>query len=105
MIKQRFLMVPTLGLNISIGLKVNSDRLDKDNMQELLDYCTRMDVSSVTIRLYDNSFTDVSIADLQIIINEIQEFGLGLYQHKWAKETAIDAATSAAEILSITWES
>lgn len=104
-IKDSFLLAPSQGMTSSLGHKVNSTREDKDNMKELLDYCTRLSIGSITIRLYDNSFASVTTADLITIINEIQEFGLGLYQRKWAKEAAIDAAATEDEITAITWES
>lgn len=104
-IKEAFLLAPSQGMTCSLGHKVNSTREDKDNMKELLDYCTRLSIGSITIRLYDNSFISVTTADLISIINEIQEFGLGLYQRKWAKEAAIDAAATENEVTAITWES
>ena len=104
-ITEAFQVVPKLGLTTSLGLRVNSARLDKDNMQELQGYCIRHGLAEITIRLYDNTFASVTIANLKTIINEIQEFGLGLYQHKWAKEAAIDAAETEADVTAITWGS
>ncbi|MBM9605977.1 DUF4376 domain-containing protein [Desulfopila inferna] len=104
-IKQAFVIAPKSGLTTSLGIKVDCKREDKDNFQELLDYCTRKSLAGTSIRLHNNDFAEVSVADLQIIINEIQEHGLTLYQRKWAKEAAIDQATTEVQIKAITWDS
>ena len=80
-------------------------REDKDNFQELLDYCIRKSLPGVTIRLYHNEYADVTPTQLQTIIHEIQEHGLGIYQRKWAKEKAIEMAATETKIKAITWES
>ena len=105
-IKTAFDAAPSLGLQTSLGYRVNATRTDKSNVEELLDYCQRNSLPGTSqFRIYDNSFVAASVANLQTIINEIQEFGLGLYARKWAKETAIEAATTEEAALAITWES
>lgn len=103
-IKASFAAAPSAGLMTSLGFVVDADRQDKSNVEELLDYCLRMGLPGTDqFRIHDNSFLAASVADLKTIINEIQEFGLGLYATKWQREMAIDAATTEAEIVAITW--
>jgi hypothetical protein len=104
LIKASFGAAPLAGLMTSLGYRVDADRQDKSNVEELLDYCTRMGLPGTDqFRIHDNSFVAVSIADLQTIINEIQVFGLGLYAIKWTRELAIDAATTADQVTAIVW--
>jgi len=105
-VKADFLRIPAKGMiSASLGVKIDSGREDKDNFRELLDYCNRLSLTETDLRLYDNSFIKVTPAQLQVVIEELQEFGLGLYQKKWAKEAAIDQAADKAAVKAITWES
>lgn len=105
-IAESWLAAPTQGLLSSLGYKVNATRVDKDNVRSLLDYCLAKGLPGIdTFRIYDNTTVAVTIDDLQVIHNEIVEFGLGLYQYKWAKGAAIDAAPDEATVKAITWES
>lgn len=104
-IKKAFLDTPGRGLTTSLGLKVDCDRMDLENFQVLLESCNRKGLAGATIRLHDNTFAEVTVEDLQTIINEIQEYGLSLYQRKWAKESAIEQAATEAQIKAITWDS
>jgi len=104
-IKQAFFNAGNAGLTTSLGLKVDANRVDKDNFQEVLNDCLDDNLPGATIRLWDNSFADVSVDDLRTIIREIRKNGLALYQRKWMKETAIKKATTEAQIKAITWDS
>jgi hypothetical protein len=45
----------------------------------------------------------LTIEELQIVINELIGYGLWLYQHKWEKEYEIDQATTIEQVNAITF--
>lgn len=102
-IAEAFRAAPAEGLLTSLGLRVDCDRIDKDNMTVLLGYSRRKGLKQVTLRLHDNSFATISVAELEVILHEIEEHGLGLYQRKWAREMAIDTAETVADVAAVIW--
>jgi hypothetical protein len=44
-----------------------------------------------------------TIAQAQTIVREVRYYGLALLQHKWDKDVAIEACTTAAEVVAIVW--
>lgn len=103
-IKESFLNAPNLGIEISLGYRVDSTRLAKDNMSEVLAHCVENDITSVKIRLYDNSYAVVNQDELKTIINELRQFGLYLYEKKWALEEQINTALNESQLDAISWE-
>jgi len=87
----------------TIKAKVNAERHDLDNLKNLYDYCSKNNISSIQIRLYDNSFKEVTLTELEAIIDEVVAFGLQLYQTKWQLEQQIEQATTEEELQNIFW--
>jgi hypothetical protein len=85
------------------NFKIDCRREDKDNLESLVRYMNKKNVSSTTLRDFDNNYhTGVTKQDIDMLIDELIEYGLYLYQHKWEKEAEISMATEE-NIDTITW--
>jgi hypothetical protein len=73
----------------SLGFPVDARRSgrhnDKDNVQTLIN----MGQEPVQFKCADNQFRELTLSDLQIILNELSQKWLWLYQHKFEKENAL----------------
>ena len=68
-----------------LGFSVDGGRAN------LQDFESGLAMGVLTVRASDNTMHEVTIEQMQGIINAIRANGLSLYQTKWAKETQIDA--------------
>ena len=80
----------------SLGFKVNGDRRTKDNLQDLIAFFELQAKGSETIdyRDYDNKLQKLTKANLQLLLMEHVGNGQNLYDQKWQKQQAIEAAES-----------
>lgn len=98
--------------NLSLGWPINCRRNgrdnDMDNMERLLNRCVRAGLEDTAlvptpgIKGADDVFHDCTIADLRdVILPEMEDFGLQVYVNKWAKEEAIINASTLEELLAV----
>lgn len=107
-IKNSFINSFYLGMESSIGMKVDCRRdensNDLQNFESLLKFMKNNDVTTTQIKLWDNSTSRLIIqSELEIIINEIISHVIQLYNKKWQLETLIESATTIDEIKEIKW--
>jgi|LGVF01.2.fsa_nt_gb hypothetical protein len=103
--------LPTGRVTLSIGWPIDCRRSarhdDVGNMERLLRLCQAAgmaDSTKVTIRGADNANHEVTVAQLRdIVIQEMYQYGQGLYQHKWELEAQANAAATAADVLAVRW--
>ena len=104
-IKSIFLGQPKSGYIVSSGFKMDCNRDDIDNLSLLLKRTIDSGDTTTTanIRDFDNQFHQVTIGELSDIINELVDYGLYLFNHKWEKEVEIEAAQTVEEVNDIVW--
>jgi hypothetical protein len=104
-IKSIFLGQPKSGYIVSSGFKMDCNRDDIDNLSLLLKRMIDSGDTTTTanIRDFDNQFHQVTIGELSDIINELVDYGLYLFNHKWEKEVEIEAAQTVEEVNDIVW--
>ena len=88
-------------LGIDCDCRRSSTNNDKQNVEGLISYMQRNGLTETQYRGYADTVT-VTPADLTALISEMEDHVLGLYQHKWSLEEAVDTGTPA-EIENITW--
>lgn len=98
-----FRTAPEAGCEMTAGYVMDSTRESVDNLTRLRDRLVELGVTTTTIRDYHNQFHSVTVVELSEIIGELVDFGLGLYQRKWDREQAIEAATTVEAVESINW--
>lgn len=91
---------PVLG--IAVDCRRSSTNNDKQNAEGLLSYMQRNDITEINYRGYAETVI-ATPADLTTLITEMEDHVLGLYQHKWELEAAIDTATTEEELNEIAW--
>lgn len=100
-IRAEFERAPSLGFTVTAGYTMDSRQADIDNLSRLRDQMIRMNTASTSIRDKSNALHTVTLAQLTTIITEMEDFSIGLRTRKWARETAIDAATTPAELIAV----
>lgn len=98
-----FRFAPDAGCEVTTGYVMDATRESVDNLTKLRDRLVETTTATTTIRDFHNQFHTVTVADLTEITGELVDFGLGLYSRKWAREQAIEAATTVEAVESITW--
>lgn len=96
-----------LSLGWTIDCRRSSKAEDVSNMERLLKLCQSSgmsDTDSVQIRGADNldHLTTVNVLR-DVIIPEMYQYGLGLYEKKWTLESTISSASSVQEVLLVRW--
>jgi hypothetical protein len=85
----------------SLGFDVNARRggiqNDLQNIEALIS------LGATQFRDADKIMRNVTALDLVTIKTEMQQYGLGLYEHKWQLEAAVAAAVDEADLEVITW--
>lgn len=66
-------------------------------------YMIKDNMSGTMIKGFNNDFHVVTLQELDVIIFELQAYGLWLYQHKWEKVAQIMACTTVEQIEAITF--
>lgn len=66
-------------------------------------YLYKDNQAGTLIKSFDNSFYSVSLQELDVVIFELQAYGLWLYQHKWEKVVQLMGCTTIEEINAITF--
>lgn len=74
----------------SLGFVVHARRNDKDNAQSLINSMTRKKHTTVEFKSKEGNHS-LTKKQLQTIIDEIEDYGLSLYQERWAKEAIVDS--------------
>jgi transcriptional regulator CtsR len=85
----------------SLGFDVNARRggiqNDLQNVEALIS------LGATQFRDADKIMRNITALDLVTIKTEMQQYGLGLYEHKWQLEAAVNAAVDEADLEVITW--
>lgn len=77
------------GYTTSLGHKLNSTTDSISNLRSVLSTTKRKKETSVKLRLYDNSFADISVEDLEKIIEELEDNSISILNEKWDREEEI----------------
>ena len=86
-------------LTSSLGYAINADKTAQDNIRGLIEAHEETDL--IKYKLYDNTFKDVTIADLKIMLKECAQNGENLYTQKFLYQAKINACTSIEEVNAI----
>ena len=86
-------------LTSSLGYAINADKTAQDNIRGLIEAHEETDL--IKYKLYDNSFKDITIADLKIMLKECAQNGENLYTQKFLYQAQINACTSIEEVNAI----
>jgi hypothetical protein len=87
----------------TIGAEINARLQDIETIRNLIEIMEMQGNNTTPFRLYDNSFTTVTLEQLKSIKSELMEYGLGVHQKKWNLEEKIDNATSIKTVEGISW--
>lgn len=88
-------------VNTSLGFPVDCRREGFDNDMQNIGAMIRRGVG--IIRDANNVEHNVTPSQLTTIQDEMDLYGLGLYQKKWILESQVDAATTGAELDAVIW--
>ena len=104
-IKNSFDRAPQSGCETSGGFVMDSTREDIDNLTRLYNRTMELGDTSTTVTVRDksNKFHTLTIGDLKTLIDELVDFGLGLFAKKWALEQSIEEAETVEGVEAITW--
>jgi len=83
---------------------VDGSKDDITNFQSYLDLLTINGQTAGAIKDADGNMQNVITDDLALIILKIKEFGMNLYQLKWAKEAELMGASTIEELKAISIE-
>lgn len=83
----------------SLGYTINADKTAQDNIRGLIEAHGESDI--IKYKIYDNSFKEVTIADLKIMLKECAKNGENLYTQKFLYQEKIKACTSVEELNAI----
>ena len=83
----------------SLGYTINADKTAQDNIRGLIEAHGESDI--IKYKIYNNSFKEVTIADLKIMLKECAKNGENLYTQKFLYQEKIKACTSVEEIYAI----
>lgn len=83
----------------SLGYAINADKTAQDNIRGLIEAHEETDL--IKYKLYDNTFRDVTTADLKIMLKECALNGENLYTQKFSYQALINAATTIEEVNAI----
>lgn len=78
------------------------DRESVSNLKYLLEFSEQQNLTTVTIRLFDNSFIPMTVVQLGQLCLELTSYGLAAYQIKWNKEQEIFSCTTEESLLTTT---
>lgn len=83
----------------SLGYAINADKTAQNNIRGLIEAHEETDL--IKYKLYDNTFKDVTTADLKIMLKECALNGENLYTQKFSYQALINAATTIEEVNAI----
>ena len=86
----------------SLGITVNGDKSSVDNLTMLINSLEN-DTDTVSYRLFDNTYTDLTKAQLETLKSEISANLLAKTKEYSEYKDKINACTTVAEVESITW--
>ena len=89
-------------LTSSLGYKINANHTSKSNIEGLITYLSKeTSITSTRFRIYDNTFVQVTIDDLNILLLEVIKSINSLYDQKWIYDEKIKNGTTTKEIESL----
>lgn len=84
-------------LTSSLGFQINADACSATNISSLIDMLGD-DTSTVSFKLYDNTFTKLTRPQLKTMLSECKQNGLALYNQKFSLLASVSAATSSSDL-------
>lgn len=94
-------MSTTLG--IEVDCRRSSTKNDKQNVEGLISNISRNSKSTVDYVGYSEIKTGVTKAQLEVLVAEMEDHVLALYEKKWIKQSEIQLATTIEQVKAITW--
>ncbi|MGJ0566774.1 hypothetical protein ACR73B_16710 [Enterococcus innesii] len=88
---------PSMFFKSSLGFSVDGDARSRDN----LDGLKAIGIEPVTFRDHDNIDHSLTLANLELLIKEVNMTRTQLYQPKWKLQAQIDGAKSIKELRAI----
>ena len=86
----------------SLGYKINANHTSKSNIEGLITYLSKeTSITSTRFRIYDNTFVQVTIDDLNVLLLEVIKSINSLYDQKWIYDEKIKNSTTIEELESL----
>ena len=82
----------------STGYVVNANSTAKTNVDGLITAMEAQGLSTVNFMTFDNTLTELTLAQLKTIQLELISYGNNLYVRKWSLRSQIEACTSKTEV-------
>jgi hypothetical protein len=90
--------------NLPTNFCVNSTRDDLQNFQLALVFAQNNNLTTLNVPDHFGVMQqNITLADLQDMINELIAYGMGLFAQMWQMQTEINAATTPAQVAAISW--
>ena len=90
-------------IGIDIDCRRSGSKNDLQNIQGLISNMTRNSITTIDYVGVSEIKSKVTIANLNKIILEMEDYTLGLYQKKWDLLSKITTSTTITQLNSITW--
>jgi len=87
-----------------INKEINADRESLQNMKDLLRKMDKDNMDKTVFRCFDDSYVEVTREQLSNMIDELINYGLGLFRKKWQYENIINSADNIDDIINLKWE-
>lgn len=90
-------------LGIEVDCRRSITKNDKQNVEGLISNMTRNSKAFINYVGYTEIKQNVTINDLQILVAEMEDHVLGLYEKKWMKQSEIENTSTIEELNNINW--
>lgn len=88
----------------SLNITVNGAPENILNLEFLIDEMTSKGQTTIDFRTYDNTFVQLTLDQLKVLLNELKEWRLSVYRQKWTIESQIKNATSIDDLKAVVIE-
>lgn len=89
-------------LEIEVDYRRGANKNDMQNLQTLISYMKRNSISETVYKGYEEDKT-CSVSDLEVLLTEMEDYGLYLYQKKWQLEQDAAVCNNKEELDKIVW--
>ena len=90
-------------LGIEVDYRRGANKNDMQNVQALISYMERNEVTSIVYRGADHH-TEATLENLKTLLHEMEDYGLYLYQKKWSVRDAASRCETQEELDEVNWE-
>lgn len=103
-IKQAFLVEEETGhCTSSLGFEADATRRSKSDIDGLVQVMEQGGLTEVPFRDYNNVTHALTLDQMKVLQLEVIQSGLDAYNHKWALEKEVEAATTPEAVQAIGW--